>query len=126
MASALVTCHLGWVQGSVAQLLGNVPAVVAQMGPLSSVNPATTSPVSSEAAKTYPVGEEVKTTSAEYSKLVIAGEVGSAIVPEAVKALETTFGQMFCISASSGSLIHATVGSFGGVGRQVKRDGFAA
>ena len=36
------------------------------------------------------------------------------------------FGQMFCISASSGSLIHATVGSVGGVGRPANRDGLAA
>jgi len=46
--------------------------------------------------------------------------------PEAVKANETSFFQTFCISASWGSLIHATVGSFGGVGRPANRDGLAA
>jgi len=46
--------------------------------------------------------------------------------PEAVKANETSFDQTFCMSASSGSLIHATVGSFGGVGRPAKREGLAA
>jgi hypothetical protein len=45
---------------------------------------------------------------------------------EDVKANETGFGQTFCISAASGSLIHATVGSFGGVGRPANRVGLAA
>src|ERR1035437_4118896 len=45
---------------------------------------------------------------------------------EAVKANETSFFQTFCISASWGSLIHATVGSFGGVGCPANRDGLAA
>jgi hypothetical protein len=42
---------------------------------------------------------------------------------EAVKANETSVDQTFCMSASSGSLIHATVGSAGGVGRLANRDG---
>ena len=48
--------------------------------------------------------------------------------PEPVKAFETVGGQLFCMSASrEGSLIHATVGSFGGVGRRWRnRSGFAA
>ena len=47
-------------------------------------------------------------------------------VPEAVKANETSFDQTFCMSASSGSLIHATVGRLGGVGRPANREGLAA
>ena len=46
--------------------------------------------------------------------------------PEAVKANETGAVQTFCISASWGSLIHATVGSAGGVGRPANREGLAA
>lgn len=45
---------------------------------------------------------------------------------EAVKHVETGVVQTFCISASWGWLIHATVGSFGGVGRRANREGFAA
>jgi hypothetical protein len=45
---------------------------------------------------------------------------------EAVKVFETSFCQMFCSNASSGSLIQATVGIFGGVGRPAKRDGLAS
>ena len=48
------------------------------------------------------------------------------VVAEAVKANETSFDQTFCMSASWGSLIHATVGSAGGVGRPANRDGLAA
>jgi hypothetical protein len=45
---------------------------------------------------------------------------------EAVKAIETGCVQTFCISASWGSLIHATVGSTGGVGRPANLEGLAA
>ena len=45
---------------------------------------------------------------------------------EAVKANETSSGQTFCISASWGSLIHATVGSFGGMGGPANREGLVA
>ena len=44
---------------------------------------------------------------------------------EAVKANETGFDQTFCMSASCGSLIHATVGSAGGIGRPANREGLA-
>lgn len=46
---------------------------------------------------------------------------------ESVKDFETVVGQSFCMSASrEGSLIHATVGSFGGVGlRPRNRSGLA-
>ncbi len=46
---------------------------------------------------------------------------------EPVKDFETTSGYLFCMSVSrDGSLIHATVGSFGGVGRRWQnRVGFA-
>ena len=46
--------------------------------------------------------------------------------PEAVKPFETGAGYRVCMSASSGSLIHATVGSAGGVGGVANRDGFLA
>jgi hypothetical protein len=51
-----------------------------------------------------------------------------AATPESVKEFETVGGQSFCMSASrEGSLIHATVGSFGGVGRRPRNlSGFAA
>ena len=46
--------------------------------------------------------------------------------PEAVKGFETIFFQMVCMRATSGSLIHATVGSLGGTGGREKRPGLAA
>ena len=49
----------------------------------------------------------------------------SKTLSEAVKHFETGVVQTFCISASWGWLIHATVGSFGGVGRRANREGFA-
>jgi transposase len=49
-----------------------------------------------------------------------------AAAPEAVKLFETGSAQTFAISASSGWLIHATVGSLGGMGGRAKRDGLAA
>jgi hypothetical protein len=54
------------------------------------------------------------------------GEFERAFTAEAVKGYETSFFQTFPMSASSGSLIHATVGSFGGVGRPAKRAGLVA
>ena len=46
--------------------------------------------------------------------------------PEPVKDFETALGYLFCMSVSrDGSLIHATVGSLGGVGRRQNRVGFA-
>jgi hypothetical protein len=54
------------------------------------------------------------------------GAVAGVTTTEAVKANETSFVQTFCISASWGSLIHAVVGSTGGVGRPANLDGLAA
>lgn len=51
--------------------------------------------------------------------------LGAAAGAEAVKANETGFDQTFCMSASCGSLIHATVGSAGGIGRPANREGLA-
>lgn len=45
---------------------------------------------------------------------------------ESVKGFETSFFYLFCMRAASGSLIQATVGSLGGVGRPANRAGLAA
>jgi len=63
---------------------------------------------------------QVSSTSSTFARMAYSWR------PEAVKANETSFDQTFCMSASWGSLIHATVGNFGGVGRPANRDGLAA
>jgi hypothetical protein len=67
-----------------------------------------------------------RTCSRQYEPVDGVVLVGPSGVAEAVKANETSFDQTFCISASWGSLIHATVGSTGGVGRPANLDGLAA
>ena len=48
-------------------------------------------------------------------------------LPEPVKHFETRSGHAFCATSWSGSLIQATVGSFGGSGRRWRnRAGLAA
>jgi len=68
-------------------------------------------------------------TGAEASTLPAVREAPPGLQPngvtEAVKANETGFDQTFCMSASCGSLIHATVGSAGGIGRPANREGLA-
>ena len=66
-----------------------------------------------------------RTTSALTARTsVIGGDTGAA---EPVKDFETALGYLFCMSVSrDGSLIHATVGSLGGLGRRLQnRVGFA-
>jgi len=84
-----------------------------------------------------PLGGSVQRGGPAISSEVVARRISGAgarqtvlvippLMPEAVKANETGFVQTFCISASWGSLIHATVGSAGGVGRPANREGLAA